>query len=95
MSQQLYDHTETIFPIKTDNPNFSRTILGGISLIKNARTWKALVVMEEKEKKYIRFYSWQMRKDLWKLQLCNLKIRGSFWDDLSLHIEELKELYEL
>ena len=70
---------------------FEQKVLDGHTIYKSSKRWVALVVVEANNKKELRLYSWEFRKDTWKVALASQNVGFWNWDELLSKVKELKQ----
>ena len=78
------------FPVKSYE-GFEQKVLDGHTIYKSSKRWVALVVVEANNKKELRLYSWEFRKDTWKAALASQNVGFWNWDELLSKVKELKQ----
>ncbi|MEE8133260.1 MAG: hypothetical protein V3T40_06775 [Nitrososphaerales archaeon] len=78
------------FPVKSYE-GFEQKVLDGHTIYKSSKRWVALVVVEANNKKELRLYSWEFRKDTWKVALASQNVGFWNWDELLSKVKELKQ----
>jgi hypothetical protein len=58
-------------------------VLEGYDIYRGENLIIALVVVEADNRKDLRLYRWQKRKDLWKVDLCRMSVARWNWAEIS------------
>lgn len=82
------------FPVKSYE-GFEQKVIDGYTIYKSARRWIALVVVETTNKKELRLYAWEFRKDAWKVALASQSVGFWKWDELTAKVNEFKQKYSI
>lgn len=80
------------FPVKSYE-GFEQKVLDGHTIYKSSKRWVALVVVETSNKKELRLYAWEFRKDAWKDALASQNVGFWKWDELASKVNEFKQKY--
>jgi hypothetical protein len=80
------------FPVKSYE-GFEQKVLEGHTIYKSSKRWVALVVVETSNKKELRLYAWEFRKDAWKVALASQNVGFWKWDELASKVNEFKQKY--
>lgn len=76
-------------------------ILEGYDIYRSSKLIVALVVVESKFGRDLRFYRWQKRvdkgeqKEVWKVDLARMSVRDWDWEKLAQKAKELKEKHNI
>ncbi len=82
------------FPVKSYE-EFEQKVIDGYTIYKSNKRWIALVVVETSNKKELRLYAWELRKDEWKVSLASQNVGFWNWDSIYAKIKEFKEKYSI
>lgn len=82
------------FPVKSYE-GFEQKVIDGYTIYKSSKRWIALVVVETSNKKELRLYAWELRKEQWKVALASQNVGFWDWDKLYEKVKEFKEKYNL
>lgn len=82
------------FPVKSYE-GFEQKVLDGYTIYKSSKRWIALVVVEANNKREMRLYSWELRKEAWKVALASQNVGFWDWDKLYEKVKEFKEKYNI
>ena len=80
------------FPVKSYE-GFEQRAIDGYTIYKSSKRWIALVVVETSNKKELRLYAWELRKEEWKVALASQNVGFWDWDALYEKVKEFKEKY--
>jgi len=58
-------------------------VLEGYDVYRSENLIIALVVVESNNRKDLRLYRWQRRKDQWKVDLCRMSVARWDWSEIS------------
>lgn len=80
------------FPVRSYE-GFEQKAIDGYTIYKSSKRWVALVVVEANNKKELRLYAWEFRKDTWKVALASQTVGFWNWDELASKVKEFKQKY--
>ncbi|MFQ5940211.1 MAG: hypothetical protein ACE5KA_00720 [Nitrososphaerales archaeon] len=81
------------FPVKGYD-RFEQKAIDRYAIYKSGRHWIALVV-EANSKKELRLYSWEFRKDTWKVALASQNADFWNWEELASRVKKFKHRYNI
>jgi len=80
------------FPVKSYE-GYEQKVLDGHTIYRSSKRWVALVVVEASNKRELRLYAWEFRKDSWKVALASQNVGFWKWDELASKVTEFKQKY--
>ncbi len=80
------------FPVKSYE-GYEQKVLDGHTIYRSSKRWVALVVVEASNKRELRLYAWEFRKDSWKVALASQNVGFWKWDELASKVNEFKQKY--
>lgn len=80
------------FPVKSYE-GYEQKVLDGHTIYRSSKRWVALVVVEASNKRELRLYAWEFRKDSWKVALASQNVGFWKWDELTSKVTEFKQKY--
>ncbi len=80
------------YPVKSYE-GFEQKVIDGYTIYKSNKRWIALVVVETSNGKELRLYSWELRKNEWKVSLASQNVGFWDWDSIVSKVKEFKAKY--
>ncbi len=80
------------YPVKSYE-GFEQKVIDGYTIYKSNKRWIALVVVETSNGKELRLYSWELRKNEWKVSLASQNVGFWDWDSIVSKVKEFKTKY--
>jgi hypothetical protein len=77
------------YPVKSYE-GFEQKVIDGHTIYKSNKRWIALVVVETSNGKELRLYSWELRKNEWKVALASQNVGFWDWDSIVSKVKEFK-----
>jgi hypothetical protein len=77
------------YPVKSYE-GFEQKAIDGHTIYKSNKRWIALVVVETSNGKELRLYSWELRKNEWKVALASQNVGFWDWDSIVSKVKEFK-----
>ncbi len=70
-------------------------VLEGYDIYRSDRLIIALVLVDGAFGRDLRLYRWQLRNNVWKVDLCRMSVADWKWDQVSARARELLQKYEV
>jgi hypothetical protein len=80
------------YPVKSYE-GYEQKVVDGYTIYKSSKHWIALVVVDTSNSRELRLYSWEMRKNKWKVALASQNVGFWDWDAIIGKVKEYKEKY--
>jgi len=80
------------YPVKSYE-GFEQKVIDGYTIYRSNKRWIALVVVETSNGKELRLYSWELRKNEWKVSLASQNVGFWDWDSIVSKVKEFKTKY--
>jgi len=82
------------YPVKSYE-GYEQKVVDGYTIYKSSKRWIALVVVDTSNGRELRLYSWEMRKNEWKVALASQNVGFWDWDAIISKVKEYKEKYSI